>query len=98
MRRLLIIAILSNVICGSTVIAADRIRIAYSSISGAYTGIWVAHDAGFSRKRDWKTKSSSSPAQLNWRRSLSPATSTSRLWRRTHDRRCAQRRGLESIR
>lgn len=25
--------------------AADRLRIAYSSISGAYTGIWVAHDA-----------------------------------------------------
>ena len=27
--------------------AADRIRIGYSSISGAYTPIWVAHDAGF---------------------------------------------------
>ena len=50
MRRLLIIAILSTVVCGSTVIAADRIRIAYSSISGAYTGIWVAHDAGFFAK------------------------------------------------
>jgi len=30
--------------------AADRLRIAYSSISGAYTGIWVAHDAGFFAK------------------------------------------------
>ena len=50
MRRLLIIAILSIVVCGSTAIAADRIRIAYSSISGAYTGIWVAHDAGFFAK------------------------------------------------
>jgi ABC-type nitrate/sulfonate/bicarbonate transport system substrate-binding protein len=50
MRRLLIIAILSTVVCASTVIAADRIRIAYSSISGAYTGIWVAHDAGFFAK------------------------------------------------
>jgi NitT/TauT family transport system substrate-binding protein len=29
---------------------ADRLRIAYSSISGAYTGIWVAHDAGFFAK------------------------------------------------
>ena len=27
--------------------AADRLRIGYSSISGAYIGIWVAHDAGF---------------------------------------------------
>ena len=28
-------------------IAADRIRIGYSSISGSYLGLWVAHDAGF---------------------------------------------------
>jgi NitT/TauT family transport system substrate-binding protein len=27
--------------------AADRLRIAYSSISAAYTGIWVAQDAGY---------------------------------------------------
>jgi ABC-type nitrate/sulfonate/bicarbonate transport system substrate-binding protein len=33
--------------CASVAHAADRLRIAYSSISGAYTGIWVAHDAGF---------------------------------------------------
>jgi ABC-type nitrate/sulfonate/bicarbonate transport system substrate-binding protein len=31
-------------------LAADRIRIGYSSISGAYTPIWVAHDAGFFTK------------------------------------------------
>jgi NitT/TauT family transport system substrate-binding protein len=30
--------------------AADRIRIGYSSISGAYTPIWVAHDAGLFAK------------------------------------------------
>jgi NitT/TauT family transport system substrate-binding protein len=30
--------------------SAERLRIAYSSISGAYTGIWVAHDAGFFAK------------------------------------------------
>ena len=30
--------------------AADRMRIAYSSISGAYVGIWVAHDAGLFAK------------------------------------------------
>jgi len=27
--------------------AADRIRIGYSSISGAYIGLWVAHDGGY---------------------------------------------------
>ncbi len=31
----------------STATAADRIRIGYSSISGSYLGLWVAHDAGF---------------------------------------------------
>jgi ABC-type nitrate/sulfonate/bicarbonate transport system substrate-binding protein len=31
----------------STAGAADRIRIGYSSISGSYLGLWVAHDAGF---------------------------------------------------
>ena len=30
--------------------AAERIRIGYSSISGSYLGIWVAHDAGFFAK------------------------------------------------
>jgi len=41
---------LSVLLCGSVTHAADRLRIAYSSISGAYTGIWVAHDAGFFSK------------------------------------------------
>jgi ABC-type nitrate/sulfonate/bicarbonate transport system substrate-binding protein len=31
----------------SSAIAADPIRIGYSSISGSYLGLWVAHDAGF---------------------------------------------------
>jgi NitT/TauT family transport system substrate-binding protein len=30
--------------------AAERLRVAYSSISAAYTGIWVAQDAGFFAK------------------------------------------------
>ena len=30
--------------------AADRIRIGYSSISGSYLGLWVAHDGGFFAK------------------------------------------------
>src|SRR5438034_2455393 len=34
-------------LCASALSAADRMRIAYSSISGAYVGIWVAHDARF---------------------------------------------------
>ncbi len=46
-------AIVSSVVtllCASTALAADRMRIGYSSISGAYVGIWVAHDAGFFAK------------------------------------------------
>ena len=35
------------VLCAGEVCAADRVRIGYSSISGAYTPIWVAHDAGY---------------------------------------------------
>src|SRR4249920_2703536 len=42
-----LIALLS---CASAAAAADRMRIAYSSISGAYVGIWVAHDAGLFAK------------------------------------------------
>jgi len=37
-------------LCASALPAADRMRIGYSSISGAYVGIWVAHDAGFFAK------------------------------------------------
>jgi len=33
-----------------SVSAADRVRIGYSSISGAYTPIWVAHEAGYFAK------------------------------------------------
>ena len=43
-------AIAVTALCLSGVHAADRIRIGYSSISGAYTPIWVAHDAGFFAK------------------------------------------------
>jgi len=35
------------ILCAGEVFAADRVRIGYSSISGAYTPIWVAHDAGY---------------------------------------------------
>ncbi len=38
------------ILCAGEVFAADRVRIGYSSISGAYTPIWVAHDAGYFAK------------------------------------------------
>ncbi|HYY25617.1 MAG TPA: ABC transporter substrate-binding protein [Candidatus Udaeobacter sp.] len=41
---------LSLSLFASALSAADRMRIGYSSISGAYAGIWVAHDAGFFTK------------------------------------------------
>ncbi|MSP40415.1 MAG: ABC transporter substrate-binding protein [Deltaproteobacteria bacterium] len=47
MKSLSISAILCVVLCTSAAQAADRVRIAYSSISAAYLGIWVARDAGF---------------------------------------------------
>ncbi len=50
MKRAVISAALSIFLCASTALAADRMRIGYSSISGAYVGIWVAHDAGFFAK------------------------------------------------
>ena len=50
MKRRSIIAILFVLLSSSLAQSAERLRIAYSSISGAYTGIWVAHDAGFFAK------------------------------------------------
>jgi NitT/TauT family transport system substrate-binding protein len=37
-------------VCAGEVFATDRVRIGYSSISGAYTPIWVAHEAGYFAK------------------------------------------------
>jgi NitT/TauT family transport system substrate-binding protein len=34
-------------LCLTSATAGERIRIGYSSISGSYMGIWLAHDAGF---------------------------------------------------
>src|SRR5438093_6431337 len=50
MKRVIISGVLIALLCASAVLAADRMRIAYSSISGAYVGIWVAHDAGLFAK------------------------------------------------
>src|ERR1044071_7166744 len=49
-KNFLFRVVLLAISCASVADAADRLRIAYSSISGAYTGIWVAHDAGFFAK------------------------------------------------
>jgi ABC-type nitrate/sulfonate/bicarbonate transport system substrate-binding protein len=50
MKRMSLLAILFSILCAPAAFAADRLRVAYSSISAAYTGIWVAHDAGFFAK------------------------------------------------
>ena len=50
MKQALAGAVLVIIFSASSVLAADRLRIGYSSISGAYVGIWVAHDAGFFAK------------------------------------------------
>lgn len=49
MRRM-ILGILLFLLGSGYLHAADRLRIGYSSISGAYTPIWVAHDAGYFAK------------------------------------------------
>ncbi len=50
MKRIWLLAILLSLLCAAPGLAADRLRIAYSSISAAYAGIWVARDAGFFAK------------------------------------------------
>lgn len=50
MKRAFAGTVLVIIFSVSSVLAADRLRIGYSSISGAYVGIWVAHDAGFFAK------------------------------------------------
>lgn len=50
MKRPSSFAIILLLLCSYSASAADRLRIAYSSISAAYTGIWVAQDAGFFAK------------------------------------------------
>jgi NitT/TauT family transport system substrate-binding protein len=50
MKLVLFCTVFFTLLCVSAAPAADRMRIAYSSISGAYLGIWVAHDAGLFAK------------------------------------------------
>jgi NitT/TauT family transport system substrate-binding protein len=46
MKRSMVGVVLVLLFGATAALAADRMRIAYSSISGAYVGIWVAHEAG----------------------------------------------------
>lgn len=46
MKRVIISILFLVFFSVSPSMAADRIRIGYSSISGSYIGLWVAHDAG----------------------------------------------------
>ena len=50
MKRIWLSVIFLSLLCAAPCLAADRLRIAYSSISAAYAGIWVARDAGFFAK------------------------------------------------
>ena len=45
-----LLGVIVFLLIATQVSAADRVRIGYSSISGAYTPIWVAHDAGYFAK------------------------------------------------
>ncbi|HEY5542959.1 MAG TPA: ABC transporter substrate-binding protein [Candidatus Binatia bacterium] len=47
MKKIIIVNLLLLLAIVSHSWGADRIRIGYSSISGSYLGLWVAHDAGF---------------------------------------------------
>src|SRR5512147_810545 len=49
MKRATLALMLLLFLC-SNGFALERIRIGYSSISGSYIGIWVAHDAGIFQK------------------------------------------------
>lgn len=50
MKRISFIALALTLSATALSWGADRIRIGYSSISGSYMGIWIAHDAGFFAK------------------------------------------------
>ena len=50
MKKILLTAAALILLSASWSPAADRLRIGYSSISGSYIGIWVAHDAGLFAK------------------------------------------------
>ncbi|MGE5306095.1 MAG: ABC transporter substrate-binding protein [Alphaproteobacteria bacterium] len=50
MKKVIFISLILILFAAGWCAAADRMRIGYSSISGSYLGIWVAHDAGYFAK------------------------------------------------
>jgi NitT/TauT family transport system substrate-binding protein len=48
--KISLLVVLGFLLLAAPISAVDRVRIGYSSISGAYTPIWVAHDAGYFAK------------------------------------------------
>ncbi len=56
MKRVWVLAIALALLGSASASAADRLRIAYSSISAAYTGIWVAQDAHFFTREGLETQ------------------------------------------
>jgi ABC-type nitrate/sulfonate/bicarbonate transport system substrate-binding protein len=50
MLRKIVSSFLLALVAAAPAIAAERIRIGYSSISGSYIGLWVGHDAGLFAK------------------------------------------------
>jgi ABC-type nitrate/sulfonate/bicarbonate transport system substrate-binding protein len=64
----LVSALLFIVFYASVALAADRMRIAYSSISGAYIGIWAAREAGFFAKENLVIRLFLFPGRLSFPR------------------------------
>ena len=50
MKKVIFISLILILFAAGWCGAAERMRIGYSSISGSYLGIWVAHDAGYFAK------------------------------------------------
>jgi ABC-type nitrate/sulfonate/bicarbonate transport system substrate-binding protein len=50
MKETFFVGLFLLVFVSSLASGAERIRIGYSSISGSYMGLWIAHDAGFFAK------------------------------------------------
>lgn len=50
MKRVAFVSLVLILFTTGRCVGAERMRIGYSSISGSYLGIWVAHDAGYFAK------------------------------------------------
>jgi NitT/TauT family transport system substrate-binding protein len=50
MKKIAFVSLVLILFTAGRCVGAERMRIGYSSISGSYLGIWVAHDAGYFAK------------------------------------------------